>query len=117
MSINLGYLLSTFIFSGIFFFAVSAQVKAKQFHPFLYWATIIATTTVGTMLADFAIRSLGIGYTGDSTLYFALLLASLGVWYKAMGSVSVSTLNLPKAEMFYWVTSIFSQTLGTALVD
>ena len=117
MSMNLGYLLSTFIFAGIFFVAVSAQIKAKQFHPYLYWATIIATTTVGTTLADFATRSMGIGYTGGSALLFALLLGSLAVWYKTMGSVSISTINSPKAEMFYWVTIMFSQTLGTALGD
>ncbi len=117
MSMNLGYLLSTLIFAGLFLTAVIAQIKARKFHPFLYWTTIVATTTVGTTLADFATRSLGIGYTGGSTLLFALLLASLGVWYKAMGSVSVSTLNSPKAEMFYWVTIMFSQTLGTALGD
>jgi uncharacterized membrane-anchored protein len=117
MSMNLGYLLSTFIFAGIFFIAVAAQIKAKQFHPYLYWTTIVATTTVGTTLADFATRSLGIGYTGGSTLLFALLLASLAVWYKTMGSVSVSTVSSPKAEMFYWITIMFSQTLGTALGD
>jgi uncharacterized membrane-anchored protein len=117
MSMNLGYLLSTAIFAAIFLVAVSAQIKAKQFHPFLYWATIIATTTVGTTLADFATRSLGIGYTGGSALLFALLLGSLAVWYKTMGSVSVSSINSPKAEMFYWVTIMFSQTLGTALGD
>jgi uncharacterized membrane-anchored protein len=117
MSMNLGYLLSTLIFAGLFFIAVTAQIRAIKFHPFLYWATIIATTTVGTTLADFATRSLGIGYTGGSTLLFALLLVSLGVWYKAMGSVSVSTLNSSRAEMFYWVTIMFSQTLGTALGD
>jgi uncharacterized membrane-anchored protein len=117
MSMNLGYLLSTIIFAGIFFIAVAAQIKAKQFHPYLYWTTIVATTTVGTTLADFATRSLGIGYTGGSTLLFALLLASLAVWYKTMGSVSVSTVSSPKAEMFYWITIMFSQTLGTALGD
>lgn len=117
MSMNLGYLLSTLIFAGIFFVAVSAQIKAKQFHPFLYWVTIIATTTVGTTLADFATRSLGIGYTGGSTLLFLLLLASLAVWYKTMGSVSINTLSSQKAEMFYWVTIMFSQTLGTVLGD
>ena len=117
MSMNLGYLLSTLIFAGIFFIAVSAQIKAKQFHPILYWTTIIATTTVGTTLADFATRSLGIGYTGGSTLLFALLLASLGVWHKAIGSVSVSSVNSSKAEIFYWITIMFSQTLGTALGD
>ena len=117
MSMNLGYLLSTLIFAGIFFVTVSAQIKAKQFHPFLYWATIIATTTVGTTLADFATRSLGIGYTGGSAILLVLLLASLAVWYRTMGSVSVNTLSSPKAELFYWVTIMFSQTLGTALGD
>jgi uncharacterized membrane-anchored protein len=117
MSMNLGYLIGTAIFAIIFVIAVSAQIKAKQFHPFLYWATIIATTTVGTTLADFATRSLGIGYTGGSTLLFALLLGSLAIWYKTMGSVSVNTVSSPKAEMFYWITIMFSQTLGTALGD
>jgi uncharacterized membrane-anchored protein len=117
MSMNLGYLLSTGIFAAIFLVAVSAQIKAKQFHPFLYWATIIATTTVGTTLADYATRDLGIGYTGGSALLLGLLLASLLVWYKTLGSVSVASLNTPKAEMFYWLTIMFSQTLGTALGD
>jgi uncharacterized membrane-anchored protein len=117
MSMNLGYLVSTAIFAAIFLVAVSAQIKAKQFHPFLYWATIIATTTVGTTLADYATRSLGIGYTGGSALLLVLLLASLLVWYKTLGSVSVASLNTPKAEMFYWLTIMFSQTLGTALGD
>ena len=117
MSMDLGYLVSTAIFGALFLAAVSAQIKAKQFHPFLYWATIIATTTVGTTLADYATRSLGIGYTGGSALLFALLLGSLAVWYKTLGSVSVTSLNTPKAEMFYWVTIMFSQTLGTALGD
>ena len=115
MSMNLGYLLSTAIFAAIFLVAVIAQIKAKQFHPFLYWATIIATTTVGTTLADYATRSLGIGYTGGSALLLGMLLVSLLVWYKTLGSVSVDSLNTPKAEMFYWVTIMFSQTLGTAL--
>ena len=117
MSMDLGYLLSTAIFGALFLVAVSTQIKAKQFHPYLYWVTIIATTTVGTTLADFATRSLGIGYTGGSTLLFALLLGSLAVWYNTLGSVSVSSLNTPKAELFYWVTIMFSQTLGTALGD
>ncbi len=117
MSMDLGYLLSTAIFGALFLVAVSAQIKAKQFHPYLYWATIIATTTVGTTLADFATRSLGIGYTGGSALLFALLLGSLAVWHKTLGSVSVASLNTPKAELFYWVTIMFSQTLGTALGD
>lgn len=117
MSMNLGYLVSTGIFAVIFLVAVIAQVKAEKFHPFLYWATIIATTTVGTTLADFADRSLGIGYTGGSILLLTLLLASLAVWYKTLGSVSVNTVSTPKEELFYWVTIMFSQTLGTALGD
>ncbi|TCV90717.1 COG4705 family protein [Sulfurirhabdus autotrophica] len=117
MSMNLGYLVGTAIFAAIFLFAVAAQIKAKGFHPFLYWTTIIATTTVGTTLADYADRSLGIGYAGGSTLLFALLITSLAVWYRSLGSVSVETVSSPKAEMFYWMTIMFSQTLGTALGD
>ena len=117
MSMNLGYLVGTGIFAAIFIAFVLAQIKAKKFHPFLYWATIIATTTVGTTLADYADRSLGIGYTGGSTLLFALLMTSLFVWHRTMGSVSINTVSTPKAEMFYWVTIMFSQTLGTALGD
>ena len=117
MSMNLGYLVGTSIFAVIFLFAVVAQIKAKQFYPFIYWVTIVATTTVGTTLADYVDRSLGIGYTGGSTLLLSLLLASLFVWYKTLGSVSVNSISEPKAEMFYWVTIMFSQTLGTALGD
>ena len=117
MSMHLGYLVGTAIFAAIFLAAVTAQVKASRFHPVLYWTTIIATTTVGTTLADFADRSLGIGYAGGSTLLFALLMGSIFVWYRAMGSVAVSSVHTPKAEMFYWVTIMFSQTLGTALGD
>ena len=117
MSMNLGYLVGTAIFAVIFLFAVVAQIKAKQFHPFIYWVTIVATTTVGTTLADYVDRSLGIGYTGGSALLLSLLLASLFVWYKTLGSVSVNSISEPKAEMFYWVTIMFSQTLGTALGD
>jgi uncharacterized membrane-anchored protein len=117
MSMNLGYLLSTAIFAVLFFVAVITQIKAKQFHPFIYWVTIVATTTVGTTLADYATRSLGIGYTGGSVLLLGLLLISLLVWYKTLGSVSVNTVSSPKVEMFYWVTIMFSQTLGTALGD
>ena len=117
MSMNLGYLVGTVIFAAIFLAAVVAQVKAKGFHPFLYWTTIIATTTVGTTLADFADRSLGIGYAGGSSLLLALLLGSLFVWHRTLGSVSVSTVSSPKAEAFYWLTIMFSQTLGTALGD
>lgn len=117
MSMNLGYLVGTAIFAAIFLAAVVAQVKAKDFHPFLYWTTIIATTTVGTTLADFADRSLGIGYADGSSLLLALLLGSLFVWHRTLGSVSVSTVSSPKAEAFYWLTIMFSQTLGTALGD
>jgi uncharacterized membrane-anchored protein len=117
MSMNLGYLIGTAIFATIFAIAVFAQIKAQRFHPFLYWVTIIATTTVGTTLADFADRSLGIGYAGGTSLLIVLLIASLAVWYKSLGSVSIDTVSSPKAEMFYWVTIMFSQTLGTALGD
>ena len=117
MSMNLGYLVGTAIFGAIFLVAVAAQIKAKGFHTLLYWTTIIATTTVGTTLADYADRSLGIGYAGGSSLLFALLMASLAIWYRSLGTVSVDTVSSPKAEMFYWVTIMFSQTLGTALGD
>jgi len=117
MSMHLGYLIGTGIFSVVFLAAVIAQIKAKAFQPFLYWTTIISTTTVGTTLADFADRSLGIGYAGGSTLLLALLLRSLFIWHRTLGSVSVDTVSSPKAEMFYWLTIMFSQTLGTALGD
>ena len=117
MSMNLGYLVGTGIFAVFFIGFVIAQIKAKKFHPGLYWATIVATTTVGTTMADFADRSLGIGYTGGSSLLFALVLASLGTWYWSQGSISIRTVNTPKVEVFYWVTIMFSQTLGTALGD
>lgn len=117
MSMNLGYLVGTFIFAGVFIIAVIAQIKAQRFHPLLYWTTIIATTTVGTTLADFADRSLGIGYTGGAALLFVLLMASLALWHKTLGAISIDSVNSPKEEMFYWVTIMFSQTLGTALGD
>jgi uncharacterized membrane-anchored protein len=117
MSMNLGYLAGTGIFAVVFLVAVAAQVVAGRFHPFLYWTTIIATTTVGTTLADYADRSLGIGYAGGASLLFGLLVASLTAWYWSLGSVSVNTVSSPKAETFYWVTIMFSQTLGTALGD
>ncbi|MDI1300003.1 hypothetical protein [Methylotenera sp.] len=117
MSLGLGYLLSSVIFAVIFAVAVIAQIKAKKFTPVLYWTTIIATTTLGTTVADFADRSLGIGYAGGSTLLFTLLIASLVIWYRSIGSIAVESINTPKAEMFYWVTIMFSQTLGTALGD
>ena len=117
MSLNLGYALSSIIFIGIFVVAVIAQIAAKAFHPFLYWFVIVATTTAGTTMADFADRSLGIGYPGGASILFALLIASLAVWYWSAGSVSVNTVATPKIEMFYWVAILFSQTLGTALGD
>ena len=115
MSMNLGYLVGTGIFAAIFVVAVMAQISAKKFHPVLYWTTIIASTTVGTTLADFADRSLGIGYLGGTTILFTLLMASLFIWYRALGSVAVDTVNSPQSETFSSVTTMFSQTLGTAL--
>jgi len=117
MSMNLGYLVGTFIFAALFLIAVAVQIKTPRFHPFIYWATIITTTTVGTTMSDFVTRSLGIGYSGGSTLLLILLLGSLAVWNWTLGSVSIDTVNTPKTEMFYWVTILFSQTLGTALGD
>ena len=117
MSMNLGYLVGTIIFATIFVFAVAAQIAAKRFYPFLFWAVIVATTTAGTTLADFFDRSLGVGYAGGATILFVLLLASLGAWYLSLGSVSVNHLTTRKAEVFYWVTVMFSQTLGTAVGD
>ena len=96
---------------------VVAQIRAKKFHPFLYWATIVASTTFGTTMADFADRSLGIGYTGGSSLLFACLMAVLGLWYWSQGTISVNTVSTPKVEAFYWAAITFSQTLGTALGD
>lgn len=112
-----GYLIGTAIFGVIFIAAVLVQIRAKKFHPFLYWLTIIATTTVGTTLADYCTRSLGIGYTGGSTILLILVVASLLIWRWSTGSISIETVNTPKVEIFYWVTIMFSQTLGTALGD
>src|ERR1700748_3695657 len=117
MTLNLGYALSTLIFSALFGTAVTARIRAKRFHPFLYWTVIVATTTVGTTMADFADRSLGIGYVGGSSILFALLMATLGLWYWSLGSVSIATVTSPKVEVLYWATIMFSQTLGTALGD
>ncbi|PLP99812.1 hypothetical protein CYJ10_15640 [Cupriavidus pauculus] len=117
MSLNLGYLVSTLIFAAVFLVAVVAQVRARHYHPATYWITIVATTTVGTTLADFADRSLGIGYPGGTALLLALLLMSLFVWHRSTGTVSIASVHTPKAEMFYWMTIMFSQTLGTALGD
>jgi uncharacterized membrane-anchored protein len=117
MTWDLGYLIGTFIFLGPLLVLAILQTAAKRFHPALYWATIVASTTAGTTLADFADRSLGIGYTGGSALLAGCVLASLAAWYFTLGSISVSTVNKPKVEAFYWVTITFSQTLGTALGD
>lgn len=117
MSLDLGYLLSTAIFAAVVVAAVGLQIRAKQFHPFLYWFTIIATTTVGTTLADFATRSLGIGYTGGAAILMVLVILSLVVWYRVTGTVSVEHIAAAKGEVFYWTTIIFSQTLGPALGD
>jgi uncharacterized membrane-anchored protein len=117
MSMKLGYLDATGIFAILFLLAVGAQIGAKRYRPMLYWTTIIATTTVGTTLADFADRSLGIGYAGGASMLFALLLASLAVWHRILGTVSVESVSSPQSEMFYWITIMFSQTLGTALGD
>jgi len=117
MSMNLGYLISTGIFAIIFVAMVVTQIKAKQFHPLIYWITIIASTTVGTTLADYADRSLGIGYAGGSSLLLIFLLSSLFIWYRSLGSISVESISSTISEIFYWVTIMFSQTLGTALGD
>ena len=117
MSMNLGYALSSLLFIGLFFVAVAVQISAKTFHPLLYWVVMIATTTAGTTMADFADRSLGIGYPGGASLLFLLLMASLTFWYSAEGTISIGTVTTPKVEAFYWVSILFSQTLGTALGD
>src|SRR3981081_1352449 len=117
MTLNWGYLAGTALFLGLLIALVIAQVLAKRFHPFLYWATIVASTTFGTTMADFADRSLGIGYTGGTALLLVCLIAVLGVWYWAQGTISVKTLSTPKVEAFYWAAITFSQTLGTALGD
>jgi uncharacterized membrane-anchored protein len=117
MTMDLGYLTGTVIFLSLLVVMIVVQVTAKKFHPFLYWATIVASTTAGTTMADFADRSLGIGYTGGSVLLLVCVLAVLGLWYRSQGSVAVDTVNTPKAEAFYWATITFSQTLGTALGD
>jgi len=117
MSMNLGYLLSTAIFMVLFLVAVTAQIKAKSFHRFLYWTVIVATTTVGTTLADFTDRSLGVGYAGGSLILLVLLMAALGLWRWSAGEISFSNITSPKVEIFYWLTILFSNTLGTALGD
>ncbi len=117
MTMDLGYLVATGFFLGLLLLLVWRQIAAVRFHPALYWATIVASTTAGTTMADFATRSLGIGYTGGSALLLGCVLASLAAWRAVMGSVSVDTIRSSRAEMFYWLTITFSQTLGTALGD
>src|ERR1700723_4294091 len=112
-----GYLIGTGIFLAALVVMVIWQTMAKKFHPFLYWATIVASTTAGTTMADFFDRSLGIGYAGGASALLVLVLASLGLWRWLEGTVSVDTVNTPRVELFYWVTITFSQTLGTALGD
>ena len=117
MSMDLGYLAGTAIFGALFAGAVAAQIAARRFHPLLYWLTIIATTTVGTTLADFAARSLGIGYAGGAAALLVLLGGSLLLWFRTLGSVAIDTVRSRRAEAFYWLTIMLSQTLGTALGD
>ena len=109
---NGGYLIGTCLFMALFIAAVVIQITMKRFQPSIYWLTIVATTTVGTAMADFADRSLGIGYLGGSSLLFALLMASLLLWRWSEGTVSVNSVATPRAEVFYWITILFSQTLG-----
>ncbi len=117
MSLNLGYLIGSLIFLAGFVVLVSAQIRARRFYPYLYWATIVATTTLGTTLADFCDRSLGVGYPGGVSIIFTLLVASLGIWYRVEGTVSIESVVNARVEWFYWTTILFSQTLGTALGD
>ena len=117
MSLNLGYWIGTALFAGLFAIAVTAQIRARRFHPSLFWAVIVATTTFGTTLADLLDRSLGIGYTGGATILFVALMATLAIWHWSLGSVTLGHIVSRKAEAFYWLTVMFSQTLGTALGD
>ena len=117
MTMNLGYALSTVIFAAFFLVMVTAHVRVHSFKPYLYWAVIVATTTVGTTMADFADRSLGIGYIGGSLILATLLIASLVIWRLSIGSISAAHITSPKVEVFYWITILFSNTLGTALGD
>jgi len=117
MTEHLGYAVSSIIFLAFFIISVTAQIRAKSFQPFLYWSVIVATTTAGTTIADFADRSLGIGYVGGSLILFTTLMLVLGLWRFTLGSVSVNYITSPKVEMFYWTTILLSNTLGTALGD
>ncbi len=117
MQLGFGYLIGSAIFAAVLIVLVSAQIAAKRFRPYLYWTVIVATTLTGTTLADFFDRSLGIGYLGGSLSLFSLVIATIGLWYWTLGSVSIQTVVSPKVEAFYWTTIMFSQTLGTALGD
>ena len=117
MTMDLGYLVGTAIFLSILLVLMWLQIRARKFHPFLYWATIIASTTAGTTMADFATRSMGFGYLGGTLLLLACVIASLGIWYWSLGTISVESVRSAKAELFYWITITFSQTLGTAMGD
>jgi uncharacterized membrane-anchored protein len=117
MSMNLGYLVGTLIFASLFLIAVGAQINVRRYHPLLFWSVIVATTTAGTTLADFLDRSLGIGYAGGAAILCILLLATLALWHRSLGSVSLASITSRRAEIFYWATIMFSQTLGTALGD
>ena len=117
MTMNWGYLAGSALFIGVLAVMVALQILAKRFHPLLYWATIVASTTAGTTMADFADRSLGVGYTGGTTILLLSVLAVLGLWYWSERTVSVDTVNKPRVEVFYWATITLSQTLGTALGD
>jgi len=117
MTLNWGYLAGTCLFLAAMIVLVAAQIRAQKFHPALYWATIVASTTFGTTMADLADRSLGIGYTGGSTLLLACLVLVLGLWYRSEGTISVNSVSTPRVEAFYWGAITFSQTLGTALGD
>jgi uncharacterized membrane-anchored protein len=117
MTLNWGYLVGTAIFLCLLVLLVAVQIRAQKFHPVLYWATIVASTTFGTTMADFADRSLGIGYSGGSSLLFVCLMIVLGLWYRSEGTIAVDTVRVPRVEAFYWAAITFSQTLGTALGD
>ena len=117
MTLDWGYLAGTAIFLSLLVALIAIQIAAQKFHPFLYWATIVASTTAGTTMADFADRSLGVGYAGGSSILFVCLMAALGLWYWSCGSLSVATVSTPKVEAFYWAAITLSQTLGTALGD
>jgi uncharacterized membrane-anchored protein len=117
MTLNLGYTISTVIFFALFLGTAASQVRARAYHPFLYWGVIVATTTVGTTMSDYLTRTAGLGYVRASVVIFAILTGIFGLWYFTLGSVSVNRITNPKAEMFYWIAILFSQTLGTALGD